>query len=251
MNQPYLTRCIECEKQISSSAYKCPHCQTTSPFGITCHICNKKLRKSKAKQVLDSEGDPIYSAHEECLNWVQQEVVENQKVVYQCPVCRTSVTISHSLKNTNCHNCGHSLSMNEYYAGKCKHCRNTVLKGFEVNYNHNIYHKLCANKAYPNWEIEENQRQQKRKEAEQNKKRLEEAEAEKARKIRERQKMNDRIGSLSSFFVFGLPILLLFSGIAGFFVAVFFASIGLGSVGNIIGIIVGILVFITYLTPKK
>jgi len=251
MNQPYLTRCIECEKQISSSAYKCPHCQTTSPFGITCHICNKKLRKSKAKQVLDSEGDPIYSAHEECLNWVQQEVVGNQKIVYQCPVCRTSVTISPSLKNTDCHNCGHFISMNEYYAGKCSLCGNTVLKGFEFNYYHKIYHKLCANKANPNWEKEENERQQKRKEAEQNKKRLEEAKAEEARKIRERKEMTDRIGNLSSFFVFGLPILLLFSGIAGFFVAVFFASIGLGSVGNIIGFIVELLVFITYLTPKK
>ncbi|MFB2973816.1 hypothetical protein ACE1CD_33045 [Aerosakkonema sp. BLCC-F183] len=247
MNQPYLTNCAECERKISSSAYQCPHCQTTSPFGITCHICKNKLRKSRAIEVLDSQGEPLYSAHEGCLNWVKEEVLGNQKIFYQCPVCQTNITISHSTSTPTCPKCGHYFMTNEYYAGRCKLCRNTVLKGFEIKYDYEIYHKLCANKAYPNWEIEEKQRQQKRQEKERNKRQLEEAKAEEARKI-SLEELGQGIFNFSIALLLGVTILLIGSGISGLVVAAMF---GFSSLGKIIGLIVAILVFLTYLLPKK
>ena len=131
-----------------------------------------------------------------------------------------------------------------YYAGRCEICRNTVLKGFEVKYDYKIYHKLCADKAYPNWEIKENKRQ----EEERNKRQLEETKAEEARKIRQRQELADGIAHWSTALLIGVPILLIVSGIAGLVVAAMF---GFSSLGKIIGGIVGILVFLTYLLPKK
>lgn len=42
-----LTNCIECHRQISDSATKCPGCSTHEPFGVVCELCGERLRRSQ------------------------------------------------------------------------------------------------------------------------------------------------------------------------------------------------------------
>jgi hypothetical protein len=42
-----LTRCIECNRSISDSVYKCPGCDTHEPFGVVCELCGERLRRSE------------------------------------------------------------------------------------------------------------------------------------------------------------------------------------------------------------
>lgn len=43
-----LTRCIECNHKISTSARSCPACSTPEPFGVDCELCEKKLPQSQS-----------------------------------------------------------------------------------------------------------------------------------------------------------------------------------------------------------
>lgn len=40
-----LTPCLECNRLISDSAFRCPGCSTREPFGVVCELCGKRLRR--------------------------------------------------------------------------------------------------------------------------------------------------------------------------------------------------------------
>jgi hypothetical protein len=107
-----LINCIECGREMSSGANRCPHCKTDEPLGAICAVCNKHGRASNMK---DSTEHGQYKAwvHEACL----AEITQCQ---YSCPVCKNPIT-THNIDK--CNKCGHPISRSS-----CAYCGRKVIE---------------------------------------------------------------------------------------------------------------------------
>ena len=62
---PNLIPCIECGRNISPSANKCPHCGNTDPLGVQCFDCGQRLKRA-ASTLFGSSSEHV-NFHHECL----------------------------------------------------------------------------------------------------------------------------------------------------------------------------------------
>lgn len=111
-----LINCIECGREMSSVASRCPHCKTGDPLGAICVVCDKHGRASDMK---DSTEHGQYKAyvHEACL----PEITQCQ---YSCPVCKNPIN-THNIDK--CNRCGHPISRS-----KCVYCGRKVIEKLAV-----------------------------------------------------------------------------------------------------------------------
>ncbi len=131
-----LVNCIKCNKQVSSSAYKCPNCGET-PQSIPCIFCGRLVSKDER-------------VHIECA----KRYSDLQQ--FSCPACHKVIayedyrSVYLSGKATNgCPHCGHP-----FYINICNSCSKLVEISEAVridsdsNYGENnvetyYYHKSC------------------------------------------------------------------------------------------------------------
>ena len=83
-----LIRCLECGREISDGAPKCPGCSTTLPKGVGCEICFDVLPASRAQkcvrvhQYTDGDSQQEHFAHTACI-----ERFFSVPDDYACPDC--------------------------------------------------------------------------------------------------------------------------------------------------------------------
>lgn len=131
-----LINCIECGREMSSGASRCPHCKTDKPIGVTCIVCNKHGRTSDMEAYYYRIW--ILWIHNACL----AEVTQCQ---YSCPDCKNPIT-THDIQN--CEKCGHPIETTVcgYCGRKVIEKLSTKLSLSEVEkYQHKGFgsHKIC------------------------------------------------------------------------------------------------------------
>ncbi|MEH2061025.1 MAG: hypothetical protein V7K50_01935 [Nostoc sp.] len=166
-----LVTCIECgHYPVSSKAYQCPKC-SNNPYGHSCKFCNTNVADSQAivdKENIQNEVEDYdiergrftnryvtveYNYfHSSCLNQINT-------IQYNCPTC----SILNTSFNQSCFKCGHPFK-----AQICTHCRRSVLEALAVKNvsvlgENKYFHRICANKIRPNWQVEEAEAQAKAK----------------------------------------------------------------------------------------
>jgi RNA polymerase subunit RPABC4/transcription elongation factor Spt4 len=114
-----LVRCLECGKQISSAAQKCPHCDALYPLGHECLICLETVKHSESKPI-----DAFRWVHTACLNVVEKEFQSAQVI---CPVCKNVNTSEEYIApyGRDCSSCGHPLHDNY---SRCPVCGRDLVK---------------------------------------------------------------------------------------------------------------------------
>ena len=78
---PNLVPCINCEKEISSRASRCPICGTTESQNAKCGVCGQRLREKLAFHLSDKHF------HQECLAPIAKKFFSPKSALY-CADCR-------------------------------------------------------------------------------------------------------------------------------------------------------------------
>ncbi|HHT9126497.1 MAG TPA: hypothetical protein ACFYD6_11865 [Candidatus Brocadiia bacterium] len=138
-----LVNCIECSKQVSSSASQCPYCGK-DPRSIACIFCGLPVKLSN-------------EIHAECIEKRASRYSDFKQ--YSCPVCHTVIAYKHTVitykGEGTCPKCGHPFTFKS-----CHLCHRPVEKNAAKkvrNYNeydvseydyYYHYHESCKPPSY-------------------------------------------------------------------------------------------------------
>lgn len=109
-----LVNCLECGKNVSSEAPRCPHCTTRYPLGVKCIVCCKFLQRSKALKISKEYGGAenrvsVKFFHHSCHQQVNQIRLGRGRT--SCPVCKQSIEFE-TASSVSCRNCGQNFLTN-------------------------------------------------------------------------------------------------------------------------------------------
>lgn len=109
-----LVNCLECGKNVSSEAPRCPHCTTRYPIGVKCIVCCKYLKRSEALKIAKEYGGAenrvsVKFFHRSCHQQVNQIRLGRGRT--SCPVCKHSIEFE-TASSVSCRNCGQNFLTN-------------------------------------------------------------------------------------------------------------------------------------------
>lgn len=155
-----LVSCLECGKNVSSEAPKCPHCKSNYPIGVKCVVCCQNLKRSQALKLQKEYGGAenrisVKFFHPSCHRQVNQ--IKLGKGRTSCPVCRRSIEFE-TASSVSCQHCGQNFATNlaDPVFAFCCYCNFRLNTNLEVAIKENnrpfldgwinetIYaHKIC------------------------------------------------------------------------------------------------------------
>jgi hypothetical protein len=147
--------CFVCAREISTSAFKCPHCGTDEPQGTRCCICNKPSKKAEMVDVArDTTGSEDYEVSYRHYYFHKLCIEARDRRDGDCYECGSRIVRASNWSGRldvqfgSCPKCGAPNPLKfEYLCHACGENGSTQLHGKQFlgnEYSPNSYHPICG-----------------------------------------------------------------------------------------------------------